>query len=1723
MARLGIVVSLSSRSSRSSLLVLLRGTWADPLTTQVREMKKLVRIFLLPLVFLSLLFLPLTVQAQLGPVDGATATPIPGTGHDYLQDMAETVNPADGSLSVRIKTPTPSGRGIAVPFSINYDSNGVHEPQDDLEGGVDWASNTRYTSSAGWIYGMPRLDVTAIIEHVTVNGKPSECLVLTSYSFQDSQGTRHSINAATVPSFAPACSDNGYQTTNQGGDDQIQAYQTTNDGLLYLSDADGTTYTFQPGVCGAGNNAILGGLPNSIEDRNGNLLTFSWNCSTGAFTVQDTLSRTAISAAGFGPTQNNTVSISGENGTYGLGWGTAQTDIAMVENKFVGSGSGCNGFINNGALSETDNVVKTISLPDGQSFSFGYDSTFGLLDSITYPAGNSVAYTWEQNPNSAYIVVYSEAPYLALTCGYQYATFAVASRKVYNASKTLVLEQDFTYSPTTWNSEESAWAINGKQTTVKTTDWVTGQIFSTVYTYSPLSLRLPPYVYNEPEPQLPLESTILHQDGSGNTLSTETKTWQDQFELLTDQVTLGPAASGVTSGTKYSYGPGAQVTEKWDYDFGTSGGGQGSLLRNTVTKYQAFGITPIFTNATSIFDRPCQTIVYNGSGTRQAETDYYYDNDTNTTTPCSAAGTASVSSAGGSSLTGHDETHYSATSTPVPPRGNLTTSVEQCFSGSTACTLGNPTSTYTYDETGQRLSMTDPNGNLTTYLFSDNYLSTNTGTFTTTAGSPPSGKVTNAYVTKITYPKTGTNHIVSFTYGYNDGELTTATDQNSQVTTYRYNDDLDRITETDYPDQGQTTLSYSDAGPSPSVTTTKLIATGVNEVIIATSDGMGHTVETTLSSDPDGATYTVANYAGIGKPYQVYNPTRCSTPTTNCGETTWGITTYTYDGLGRTTKVAEPDGSSVSTSYSGNQTTVTDEAGNQRTSQTDGLGRLQYVWEAPNNTGYNYQTVYAYDALSDLLSVNQNGSRARTFTYDSLSRLLCAANPEVQIVTCPASGTTFPAGAITYTYDLNGNLLNKMAPMPNQPGATTDTTSYSYDALNRLTGKGYSDGTTPTAYFQYDTSENWGSPPFPQNYIIGRLTGSWVSSGGSASLAAEIFSYDKMGRVLVNPQCTPSTCGNSSFMVYDTYDLAGNLTSTTTAAGTVISYGPYNAANRLTTVTSSLNDAQHPPTLYSVDPSVGYWPAGEMRKASFGNGLGETLAYNSRLQPCRVNVNSTSGYFSHCTDAVPSGNLLDFTIGYNAGTADNGNVASWSAVGNQTFSRSYGYDPLNRIQSMSDSASGQACQGMSWTIDAWGNMTNQTGTKGTCYNFSSAVGTNNQLQSGYQYDAAGNMTYDGTHHYTYDAENRITQVDSGSTASYVYDANGRRVRKSTGSGFTEYSYGLNGSVQGEYNGSSWPAQYVYAGSELIVEYENSTTEFVHTDHLGSTRLVTAVNQTVSDNLDYLPFGQQVAGASATTHKFTGKERDTESNLDNFGARYNASSLGRFMTPDWSAKPQGVPYAVLGDPQSLNLYAYVRNNPLNRTDPTGHCDSGGQKQSFLWCVGHALGFNETKEEAAARISNERQWLVNNVAQNKGQADYLRNASATTVNGIYRKWDSAIQGAQNGEVRYPTQDFTRDASGNLVLYRGGPSFEPRPGEYKLNPDGTVKTTRGVSVNTDPTAVERFGGAYEIKMMPPELTANPWGRAGHYELVPAEEGFTMEQVLQFLRSIVTEPPPE
>ena len=124
-------------------------------------------------------------------------------------------------------------------------------------------------------------------------------------------------------------------------------------------------------------------------------------------------------------------------------------------------------------------------------------------------------------------------------------------------------------------------------------------------------------------------------------------------------------------------------------------------------------------------------------------------------------------------------------------------------------------------------------------------------------------------------------------------------------------------------------------------------------------------------------------------------------------------------------------------------------------------------------------------------------------------------------------------------------------------------------------------------------------------------------------------------------------------------------------------------------------------------------------------------------------------------------------------------------------------------------------------------------------------------------------------------------------------------------------------------------------SSLPVDASVGTNYYLD-DHLGTTQMELSSGGWPVWQGQFMPFGGELPdGSTAMHYKFTGKERDAESGLDYFGARYYASSMGRWMSPDWSAKAEPVPYSKLGDPQTLNLYGYLTNNPLSRTDPDGH--------------------------------------------------------------------------------------------------------------------------------------------------------------------------------------------
>lgn len=877
------------------------------------------------------------------------------------------------------------------------------------------------------------------------------------WTYTDSMGTPHVFNG-----HSRSVQDNGSYCANHG---------ITPFGLTALA-SDGSGYLIQVGsgyfpvtVTDASGRIFSwhNNAPNKIQDSNGNILESSWAGGPGNtdnmgnivnFSITDTVG-TSLSMSGGGSSPDfstrEPLYI-----TYLDDLGNSQTITITYKTYLCNPGSPTSGNCG---------LMDAITYPDGSAYHFAYQSlpsyivSFGIppygyytLASVTLPTGGAISYT------------FSQSTYYCQAQNYNVAYLSGLSRTTSDGTTNYtrtVTSVTSTISPICQPS--ASWT----QVTKPNGD-VTNMYF------------VVPEVYADEFGMIGyfLDANRTHEtkrlEYSHTNLTTPVRTTMRCYNSNTGDCTTTPfnePVSQLSVTTTLDTGISSQVITQYmnagllpnvvkEYDFGAT-----SPTRKTITQYASL------TN--NISDRPASITVYDSNGNVAKQTTYGYD--LQTPTPMTLPGHVTIASGS---------------------RGNPWTVTEQVNgSGTTVST------NYVYDDAGQVTSTTDANGNPTSYGYDS---------------------ATDTYKIKVTRPTTaGVSHISTFGYGPNSGLVTNATDENKQPTNYSY-DLMYRPSSVTYPDGGQTTYYYS-LSPT-SKTTNTLLQTGTSITSVEQLDGYGRLSQTQLTSDPEGTDYTVTTYDSLGRKSTVSNPTRCNPPTTNCGEFTWGITTYQYDALNRVTSVAEPDGSSVNTVYSGNCSTVTDEAGKARESCVDALGRLTGVWEDPGSSPHlNYETDYLYNALNNLISVQQKGGvgsggwRTRTFTYDFLSRLVCAANPEIQSVTCPASATSpFPTGAVTYAYDSNGNLLTKTAPSPNQvnTGSAKVTTTYTYDALNRLTGKSYSDSynpPTPGATFGYDgvvlscpTPNGFGPG---SNNLIGRRSAMCFNSGSKS------WTFDPMGRM----------------------------------------------------------------------------------------------------------------------------------------------------------------------------------------------------------------------------------------------------------------------------------------------------------------------------------------------------------------------------------------------------------------------------------------------------------------------------------------------------------------------------------------------------------------------------------------------------------------------------------
>jgi RHS repeat-associated protein len=485
-------------------------------------------------------------------------------------------------------------------------------------------------------------------------------------------------------------------------------------------------------------------------------------------------------------------------------------------------------------------------------------------------------------------------------------------------------------------------------------------------------------------------------------------------------------------------------------------------------------------------------------------------------------------------------------------------------------------------------------------------------------------------------------------------------------------------------------------------------------------------------------------------------------------------------------------------------------------------------------------------------------------------------------------------------------------------------------------------------------------------------------------------------------------------VIYDT----GSVTLTVGPTSATTNFG---ASSTLSSVAQGLADAfrQQQSSPVSVSVSSGSWLTIAAKQGGDGSNYAYSFAVNYDSQDF-----ASPSYFASSDSGNLSGGVSGVALPiyeYNAagGYDANGNVLSYtdSVMGAWSF----GYDQLNRLVTAANGgallpntaavpAPGWAAD-FCWAYDAFGNRLAQStsntqfntsdgtcSTSGTLYqNTIASYDAQNHVTStnapGFTltppppiYDAAGDVVNDGKNAYLYDAEGRICAVASnGNMTGYLYDAAGNRVAKgnisSMSCDFSQpgsfqqtagYVVGPSGEQLTEVDGNNnWKHTNVYAGGKQIGTYDAAGLHFYFDDPLGTRRAQTNAAGLVEATYQSLPFGDGLNQNPVTTaddpteNHFTGKERDTESGNDYFLARYYNSAMGRFVSPDWDVSKDPVPYSTLGNPQSLNLYAYVGDNPLSRNDPTGHAGCTAEGMTADCGV-----LSKMEQAGAAHVAPER---------------------------------------------------------------------------------------------------------------------------------------------------------
>ena len=865
------------------------------------------------------------------------------------------------------------------------------------------------------------------------------------------------------------------------------------------------------------------------------------------------------------------------------------------------------------------------------------------------------------------------------------------------------------------------------------------------------------------------------------------------------------------------------------------------------------------------------------------------------------------------------------------------TGISRAATGTTAAA----SETITYDANGYQASITDWNGNQTTYVNNSHGLPT---TINEAVGSSV------ARATTITYDSTWTRLpativtpgvTVGRTYDSQGEELTTKlSDTTSNTIPYSTNGQTRTTTRTwlnqllssiETPNGNTTHFGYSSSGALTSVTDPLSHVTNITSY---TGGGLPKTIV-----DPNGVTTTLT-----------YSPRQWLMSTAVSGSGGTFTTTYTFDAAGNLTQTKLPDNSYLTLTFDTAHriTRITDTLGNYINYTLDALGDRTTV-DYDDSTGAVYknysdsfdalgrelvhtggrgQTVTtAYDANGNATSIKDGNGHATVNAYDALNRLHTTTDPNSGVTTLTLDAhdrTTNVQDANThstaYIYNGFGDRTQQVSPdsgttvyyfdgdanLTKKTDALGVTVNMTYDTLDRILTKTFPADSTQNVGYTYDDT---GYGPF--TFGIGRLSAITDASG------SRYLGYDERGNIITNQHVN----GSSNYNIYHTYDAAGRLSGISYPSGIFVGYSHDTVGN--------INEVFVDPSGSSTAQVVaymGYDPFGPMDYITYGSGITGPFSHDRDYNITNITETGTSGTIENLTYTLDNNNNVS-TITNSLNSADN---------------QTNGYDIINRLTSAVSGTGGYGSY--SWTYDKVGNRLTQTaGSTTTTYGYTSGTNRLASLSGGMTAtittNANGNITNIPTANtgasatYTYNVANRASSVTGSPIgATFVYDDFGQRFKKTeSGSAPSYYTYGEDGALLEESNGTT-VTDYIYANGRPIGMFlpvsggTSGNMYYVHTDQLGTPQFVTNGSQAKVWSTTYQPFGTTgTITSSLTTQnlRLPGQQFDVETGFYYNHFRDLMPPFGRYLEADPSGLEGGA-----------NAYLYANAAPSKYVDLKG---------------------------------------------------------------------------------------------------------------------------------------------------------------------------------------------